>query len=128
ALLSGLGDARNVEIVDVPDAEAVERMHSSAMSWVIAEVAAREQHLQARNDETLTAQAESLQMSLDRRRLRLRELIEESHTPSITRMRIGQLDRLETDAEAKLARLEAKRGVSLGYRLVALGLVVASDQ
>ena len=108
--------------------EAVERMHSSAMSWVIAEVAAREQHLQARNDETLTAQAESLQMSLDRRRLRLRELIEESHAPSITRMRIGQLDRLETDAEAKLARLEAKRGVSLGYRLVALGLVVASDQ
>jgi hypothetical protein len=32
---------------------------------------------------------------------------------------------METEVESKLARLEAKRGVSVGYRLVAAGLVVS---
>jgi hypothetical protein len=40
-------------------------------------------------------------------------------------MRRAQLSRLEAEHEAKHARLEAKRGVSVGNRLVAAGIVVA---
>jgi hypothetical protein len=40
-------------------------------------------------------------------------------------MRTAQRTRLDTEFESKLARLEGKRGVSVGYRLVAAGLVVS---
>ena len=102
----------------------VDRMHRAALDWVTAEVAAREQELQARNDEIVTAQIESLRLSADRRRLWLQEQIQEGRSAPIVRMRRAQLGRLETEHEAKLAQLEAKRGVSVGYRLVAAGLVV----
>lgn len=88
-----------------------------------ADVAAREQALQDRNDETVTAQVESLRLSADRRRLWLREQIEEGRSTPIVRMRRAQLARLEDEHEAKLARLDTKRLVSVGYRLVACGLV-----
>jgi hypothetical protein len=40
-------------------------------------------------------------------------------------MRRAQLARLESEFQAKLDRLESKRGVSVGYRLVAAGVLVA---
>ena len=79
-------------------------MHRAALDWVTAEVAAREQELQARNDETVTAQVESLRLSTDRRRLWLQEQIQEGRSAPIVRMRRAQLSRLETEHEAKLAR------------------------
>ena len=125
ALLAGLGEAGDVELVGLPKHETVDRMHGAALNWVIADVAAREQQLQTRNEETVAAQAESLQISIERRRLWLQEQIQEGHSAPIVRMRRSQLDRLETEAETKLARLEGRRGVSLGYQLVAAGLVVS---
>jgi ABC-type phosphate transport system auxiliary subunit len=123
ALLAALDDARSVE-VKPPNAKAIEQMHRSALDWVTADVAAREQELQARNDETITAQIESLRLSSDRRRLWFQEQIQENPSAPIVRMRKAQLARLETEFETKLGRLEGRRGVSVGYRLVAAGLVV----
>jgi len=122
-LLAALDDARSVELA-APDRDAIERMHRAALDWVTAVVAMREQELQALSDETLTAQAESLRLSTDRRRLWLSEQIQETQSPPIVRMRTAQLARLETEFEAKRALLEGKRGVSVGYRPVAAGLVV----
>ena len=73
--------------------------------------------------EAISAQVESLRLSSDRRKLWLREQIETARVESILRMRRAQLERLDSELEAKLARLEAKRGVTVGYRLVAAGLV-----
>jgi len=88
-------------------------------------VATREQVLHARNDETISAQVESLRLSVDRRRLWLQDQIQEGRYEPIIRMRRAQLSRLESEFDAKLATLEAKRGVSFGYRLVAAGLVTS---
>jgi hypothetical protein len=125
-LLATLDDARSVELRALPDPQAVDRMHRGALDWVTADVAAREQELHSRNDETVTAQVESLRLSTDRRRLWLQEQIQEGRSTPIVRMRRAQLSRLETEFETKLARLEVRRGISLGYRLVAAGLVVPS--
>jgi hypothetical protein len=100
-------------------------MHHVALDWVTAEVAAREQVLQARNDEIVTAQAESLRLSADRRRLWLKQQIQEGRSASIIRMRRAQLSRLDTEQATRMAKLESKRGVSLGNRLVAAGLIRA---
>ena len=51
-----------------------------------AEVAKREQDLQARSDETISSQVESLRLSTDRRKLWLREQIETARVESILRM------------------------------------------
>jgi hypothetical protein len=76
-------------------------MHRAALDWITAEVAAREQQLQARNDETVTAQVESLRLSTDRRRLWLQQQIQEGRSASIVRMRRVQLSRLEAKHEVK---------------------------
>jgi hypothetical protein len=99
-------------------------MHRAALDWITAEVAAREQQLQARNDETVTAQVESLRLSTDRRRLWLQQQIQEGRSASIVRMRRVQLSRLEAEHEVKHAKLQSKRGVSVGNRVVAAGLVL----
>jgi superfamily II DNA or RNA helicase len=126
ALLSSLDDARSVEIVDPPDEAAIDCMHRAAMELIAGDVAAREQELQARNDEAVTAQIESLRVSADRRRLWLQEQIQEGRSEPIVRMRRAQLSRVETEVESKVSQLGAKRGISMGYRLVAAGLVVRS--
>ena len=109
SLLATLDSARDLELDPRPSPDAVDRMYSTALDWVTADVAAREQDLQARNDEAVTAQVESLRLSSDRRRLWLREQIEAGRAAPIVRMRRAQLNRLETEVETKLARLEAKR-------------------
>jgi hypothetical protein len=123
--LARLESARTVHAT--VDPRAVDHMHHLALDWVTAEVAAREQILQARNDEIVTAQAESLRLSADRRRLWLKQQIQEGRSASIIRMRRAQLSRLDTEQATRMAKLESKRGVSLGNRLVAAGLVRARD-
>jgi hypothetical protein len=122
-LLSRLDEARSVDTVPFSAAE-VDRMHRAALDWITAEVAARERALQARNDETVSAQVESLRLTTERRRLWLREQIQEGRSEPIVRMRRAQLSRLESDYETRRAALEAKRGISVGNRLVAAGMVV----
>ena len=97
--------------------------YSVALEWVVNDVAARERDLQSRNDEIISTQAESLRVSADRRRIWLQERIREGRSTPIIRMRQSQLARLETDVEGKLAQLDGKRAVSLGYRLMATGVV-----
>ena len=123
ALLAGLDSAHTATVLPDFNAEEIEGLYQSALGWIAAEVAAREQGLQARNDETISAQVESLRLSTDRRRLWLHEQIQVGRSTPIVRMRRAQLARLETEAEARLAVLEGRRGVSVGYRLVAAGLV-----
>jgi hypothetical protein len=125
-LLARLEDARDMSSVPSVPGDVLRRMHESALDWVVADVAVREQVLRAESDERLNTQVESLRLFTDRRRLWLREQIQESSAASIRRMREAQLRRLETEAEAKLARIEARRGVTVGYRLLAAGLVAAA--
>ena len=124
AQLEAAGDLVDLEPLS---SDTIDRMHGAALDWVTGEVAAREQDLQMRSDETIAAQVESLRLSTDRRRLWLQEQIQEGRSTPIVRMRRAQLSRLETDFETKLARLESKRGVSVGYRLVAAGVVVSNS-
>ena len=122
AFLTSLEDARDVPLPGAPDPETIDQMHHTAMEWITADVADREQELQAKNDEIITAQIESLKLTTDRRRLWLQEQIQEGRSTPIIRMRRAQLSRLETDTEARLAQLQDRRGVTVGYRLVAAGL------
>ena len=124
-LLGALDTARTGEVGEIPSAETVHRSHEQALTWIAAVVAAREQDLHARNEETIGAQIESLRVSIDRRRLWLQEQIQEGRSEPIVRMRRSQLSRLESEFDAKLDTLESKRGVTVGYRLVAAGLVTS---
>ncbi|OAI38795.1 hypothetical protein AYO39_03480 [Actinobacteria bacterium SCGC AG-212-D09] len=112
-----------LRIDDPPDGETIDRMHQRAQAWVVGYRDGQELELQERADETITAQIESLRLSADRRRLALQQQIEESRSERIVRMRAAQLRRLESEFEAKVDRLEQRRGVSVGYRLTAAGLV-----
>lgn len=107
-------------------AEAVDRAHQRALEWVALEVAGREQEMQEKNEATVSAQIESLRLTHDRRRLWLREQIESGRSEPIIRMRRAELGRVESEFAARLDRLEAKRMISVGYRLVAAGTVSQS--
>ena len=126
-LLSALDEAFNAETAPNLHPGEIDRMHAASVDWVAAEVASRERELQARSDEVVDAQIESLRVSTDRRRLWLQEQIQESRSEPIVRMRRSQLSRLDADVEARMARLSSKRGVTVGYRLVAAGLVTSSS-
>ena len=126
-LLTALDKARDVAIASPPEAETVDRMQGAALDWVTEEVATREQELQSRSDETVTAQIESLSVSADRRRLWLQEQIQEGRSTPIVRMRRAQLSRLESDVAAKMAQLQERRGVSVGYRLIAAGMLASAE-
>jgi ATP-dependent helicase HepA len=107
-------------------ADVINRCYGAALNWVAALVAQREQQLQARADELITAQSESLRLTVDRRRLWLNEQIQQGHAVPIVRMRRAQLSRLDTETAAKLETLASRRGVSVGYRLVAAGVASSS--
>jgi hypothetical protein len=126
-MLAALELARTAVVERPPDADTVRRLHEAALTWVAGVVAAREQVLHARSDETVSAQVESLRLSVDRRRLWLQEQIQEGRSEPIIRMRRAQLSRMVSEFDAKLATLEDKRGVSVGHRLVAAGLVKSSQ-
>ncbi|XAY07873.1 DNA helicase [Paraconexibacter sp. AEG42_29] len=122
-LLAGLGDARTSTASAPFTSDQVDGLYQSVLGWVADTVAARERELQARNDETISAQVESLRLSTDRRRLWLNEQIQAGRSNPIVRMRRAQLGRLETEHAARHAELDRRRGVSVGYRLVAAGVV-----
>jgi superfamily II DNA or RNA helicase len=107
--------------------DELQRDSEAARDWITAVVAGKEQELQAHSDEIISAQIESLRLTLDRRRLWLGQQIAEGRAPQIIRMRRAQLSRLETEAEAKVARLEQRRGITVGYRIVAAGIVTPSS-
>lgn len=120
--LLGSLDSASSSSPDRLDAETINRCFGAALDWVAAAVIQREQQLQARNDETITSQIESLRLTVDRRRLWLNEQIQLGRAAPIIRMRRSQLSRLDTESAAKLEALDARRGVSVGYRLVAAGV------
>jgi superfamily II DNA or RNA helicase len=125
-LIARLESARDLASVAPPAPHVVEHMHEAALEWVVRKVAAREEDLKRRTDEAIDAQKESLRLTHDHARLRLLEQIQTSTSDRIVRMRRAQLARRETELESKLESLERKRGVSVGYRLVAAGLVASS--
>lgn len=120
--LLGSLDAARSAVPEPLDPEVVNRCYGAALNWVAALVAQREQQLQARADELITAQMDSLRLTVDRRRLWLDEQIEQGRAVPIIRMRRAQLSRLDTETAAKLEELASRRGVSVGYRLVAAGV------
>ena len=103
----------------------VDELRTTSLDWISREVAARERELQARNDETVSAQIESLRLSTSRRRLWLSEQAENSRSESIRRMHRSQLARLDSEHATRLERLEAGRLISIGHRLIAAGAVAA---
>ncbi|MCE7888662.1 MAG: hypothetical protein DYH12_02995 [Sorangiineae bacterium PRO1] len=98
--------------------------HEVATRWIAEDRDRREAELRQTNDEVIDAQLESLWLSSERQALYLREQIETQTDPSILRMREAQLRNQQLDLEERVRRLEAKRGVSVGRRLVAAGAMV----
>jgi len=92
--------------------------------WIAVERDRREAELRRANDESVGTQLESLRLSSERRELFLREQIERQTDPGILRMRRSQLENHERDVAERGARLEAKRGVTVGHRLVAAAVLV----
>lgn len=124
-LLGALDSARSCT-AQPPGNDVATRCYGAAMSWIARELADREHELRSRNDEIISAQIESLQLTVDRRRLWLRGQIEHGSAAPIVRMRTAQLTRLDSETAARLEALEAKRGVSVAYRLVASGTASSS--
>jgi ATP-dependent helicase HepA len=108
--------------------ETVETMYDASLSWAQREVQTREGNLRIRNDETVSAQVESLRISTDRRRLWLRQQLAEGTSMPILRMHRAQLTRIDAELETRLDVLERKRGVTVSYVLLAAGLVAASNR
>ena len=123
ALLGALDSA--VTYTGVRPEIDVDRLRATSLDWISREVATRERELQARNDETVSAQIESLRLSTSRRRLWLAEQVENSRSESIRRMHRSQLARQESEHAARLERLEDGRLISIGHRLIATGVVAA---
>ncbi len=111
-----------------PGTELVDDGYRAAREATVALVAVRERALQEDLDEMIAAKTESLRLSTDYRRIRLRELIETVESESIVRMYSSQLQRLERDYGARLAAIEERARVTVSYRLVAAGLVVDSGE
>jgi hypothetical protein len=107
--------------------DAVDRGVSAARRWAGERVAERESEIQRVNDEVIDTQLESLRLSHERRTLRveaqLREAEEARQTPT-ARMRAGQLANIVREYDGKRRELEGRRGVEVGHRIVAAGLLV----
>ena len=97
---------------------------AAANRWIASERDHREDELRRVNDEVIGAQLESLRLSSERQKLRLMEQLETQKDPSILRMRRAQLANRERDFAERVQRLESKRGVSVGRRLVAAGAMI----
>jgi len=97
---------------------------AAANRWIASERDHREEELRRVNDEVIGAQLESLRLSSERQKLRLMEQLETQKDPSILRMRRAQLANRERDFGERVQRLESKRGVSVGRRLVAAGAMI----
>lgn len=95
-----------------------------AERWIVSERDRREASLRLSNDATINAQLESLRLTHERQRFFLHQQLEEQRDEGILRMRRGQLSNQEVEFEQRSVQLEARRGVSVGLRLVAAGAIV----
>jgi superfamily II DNA or RNA helicase len=127
-LLGALVDARTSEEPIPLNGDLAQAMHQAALEWMRREVMRREAELQTQNDERITEQVESLRLSGDRRALWLAQQIEEGRSEPIVRMRRSQLARLRDDQERKIVALEARRGVTVSYDLIAAGTLTPQSR
>jgi superfamily II DNA or RNA helicase len=123
--LGAVADAQSIDDSPLFTDDEITRAESAARHYIAAGVARREQELTQLNDEVVDAQLESLRLGFERRQLWLHERIEAADNERIERMRRSQLVNWEADFEARVAELERKRGVTVGQRLIAAGVVVA---
>lgn len=124
AFLAAVPDAESVDAEPLFTDEDISRAESAARQHMAAIVARREQEVTQLNDEVVNAQLESLRLGFERRQMWLHERIEAADNERIERMRRSQLVNWEADFEARVAELQRKRGVTVGQRLVAAGVVV----
>jgi hypothetical protein len=121
--LAAVPDATSIDESPLFTDDEITRAESAARHYIAAGVARREQELTQLNDEVVDAQLESLRLGFERRQMWLHERIEAADNARIERMRRSQLMNWEADFEARMAELERKRGVTVGQRLIAAGVV-----
>jgi ATP-dependent helicase HepA len=104
-----------------PEAERV------AAAWIASHRDAVQQEEARRHEALVAARSASVRASFDAKVARVSALLEETGDNRIRRMREAQLTNLRARLDAKLAQLEATRGVHVSYQLVAGGWVRIVD-
>lgn len=115
-------DATGV-VTDVRVDEALD----AARSWAGRKAMERTEELERLRDEAVDAQVESLRQSHERRVLRVSEQLEEAERKrqdQIARMRRGQRTNMIQRYEERVRALEAGKGVEVGHRIVAAGVLI----
>ena len=97
---------------------------AAARAWAGARVTEREGELKRLHDDVLDSKLESLRQGHERRKLWVTHQLTEVREERIARMRRGQLANIDEDYERKRRELEERRGVDVGYGLVAAGVAV----
>src|SRR5262249_51833998 len=106
--------------------ETVESAESAARTWAGQEVERRQAELERVTGEAIDVQLESLRLSHERMITRVEAQLFEAESQGqerLVRMRRGQLENMRRRYEDKRRELEAKRGVEVGHRLVAAGVL-----
>ena len=107
--------------------EGLDRAVAAARAWVGERVTEREADLKRLHDDVLDSKLESLRQGAERRKLWVTHQLTEARDDRIVRMRRGQLTNIDEDYERKRRELEERRGVDVGYGLVAGGVLVGSS-
>jgi superfamily II DNA or RNA helicase len=125
-LLSLIGIANTAPSLDpLPDLQLT-RAWEAAESIAAAHVRGREEELELVSGQILDRRRSSLEESTERQLVKQRELLADARRngyASIVRLREGTIRKLEAALPAKVAEIEALRGVEIGRELVAGGIL-----
>jgi SNF2 family DNA or RNA helicase len=97
---------------------------TAARAWAADRRNEREAEIRRLHDDVLDTKLESLRHGHERRKLWVTHQLAEARDERIERMRRGQLANLDEEYERKRRQLEERRGVDLGYELVAAGVAL----
>ena len=115
------------DLMNVVTDDWIDRAQAAAREWIGRERQTREDDLNRVHDSAIDAQLESLRQSFERRKQRLQERIVDAEERDLSRrlrtMFTSQLTNMEARHSEKLRELEGRRGVDVGYTIVAAGVM-----
>jgi superfamily II DNA or RNA helicase len=105
------------------DAGQVSVLQETAQLYMVGIAREKEKEIQQRNDAIIEARIGSLEQSFGFRIRRTETQMVDAWEPRIRRMRQSQIENLKGQLQAKREEIEKRRQVSIGYGLVASGMV-----
>lgn len=122
--LAGAEPARlQQQHIPIVESREVEAAYGAVLDSIAARREQLQLRLQDRNDAIISAQQESLRLSLDVRTARVQEMADlPGINERIRRMRLAQITNLQQSVRAQIEQLEGKREVTVGFAVVAGGL------